>query len=79
MNIEISEDNELILQLDQNESDKLCSIDEHDRAAVFHEIYNQADDFFSEWDEVELPVLFDVGVPFGILRCAGVGQYNWKR
>lgn len=79
MELWISENKDrVILQLDQDESDHILGYCERDRAAILHDIYFVADDFFMHYALEELPIHVDIGLTYGVLVKQGTGRYDWK-
>lgn len=76
MELRITTDDSVVLQLSIEESDRILGTNA-ERNAILHNIYFFADDFFMQYD-VDLEVRLDIGEPYGVLHKEAVGRYDWK-
>lgn len=77
MELRITKNDVVVLQLSIEESDRILGSNA-ESSAIIHDIYFFADDFFMEYDE-DLEIWLDIGEPYGVLHKEAVGRYDWKK
>ena len=77
MELRVTKDDVVVLQLSIEESDRILGSNSA-CSSVLRDIYFFADDFFMQHD-MDLEIWLDIGEPYGVLHKEAVGRYDWKK